>query len=115
MLLIVRIIMSAAICTLYEVEECLSKAQGTPVLGPVLVSPVKATLGAVSIVCGIALAILGAFPGFICQSEFFKRVSAGGVAIFISGIRSLTYSLSNMLTLGILAYKWEWLEAPKTC
>ena len=92
----------------YSVQRSLSTGQAIPVVGPLVVSPIKAVFSVAQLIAGIAGSIL--FGTLAIVSNFtrpldeiaFKSLQHAGL-----GLIGLMYSVSNMLSLGIVAYRFE--------
>lgn len=91
----------------YEIQRTLSKAQSTPIVGPLFVSPVKALVGLAQFVTGFALTIINGslasvFNNRTIDENFKSSLMHTGV-----GLASLGYSLVNMITLGMFGHSIE--------
>lgn len=88
-----------------DFQKGMSRAQAYPLVGPFIVSPVKALISIVqTIVCLVGVIFLGLL------SIPFKTPRDGGLLAgyyTVSGLISFSYSVINILSLGILGYKVE--------
>jgi len=85
-----------------EIQARLSTAQSFPIIGPLLISPVKALVSTIQFVAGIALGSLVGVFGALNNSrsdikDAFELLDMGG-----SGLQHLAFSIANMLTLGLI-------------
>lgn len=91
----------------WEFQRTLSAAQATPIVGPLLVSPVKAVVSIAQLIVGTVGSI---FFGFLAALTFNDRL---GELAFKSlchtgmGFLGLLYSASNFLSLGIIGHNIE--------
>ncbi len=96
-----------AISESWEFQRTLSVAQATPIMGPLLVSPVKAVVSIAQLIVGVVGSI---FFGFFAALTFndrlgelaFKSLCHAGM-----GFLGLLYSVSNFVSLGIIGYNIE--------
>lgn len=110
-----------------SIQRSLSKAQATPAVGPLIISPGKAVVSVAQIISGVARGVFcGVAALSICcvksfceekykvsQAEkFFAKQSGYGFLDEFNGTCSLIYSLSNFFTMGITGYVCErsWSE-----
>lgn len=95
---------------MYNVQRTLSGAQATPIVGPLFVSPVKAVVSIAQIIGGLVFGILFAPLSFVFNSEWLagKSLACGGHLGL--GFFSLGYSLTNIVSLGFVGYKFEVLK-----
>lgn len=93
---------------MWEVQRGLSRAQAIPLIGPLVVSPLKAAVSLVqfvvgfffSVICG-SLCVMGVLSERLATSTFTALKHTG------LGFIGLGYSLMNIFTLGILSMKVE--------
>lgn len=90
-------------------QSGLSKLQAIPLVGPVVFSPVKATLSNTQIIVGLAVGIFSqvaaismALVGERREARYFSGISSCGFAETFKGIGSLFYACVNMATFGIV-------------
>ncbi|MBA3603676.1 MAG: hypothetical protein H0W50_08560 [Parachlamydiaceae bacterium] len=89
------------------IQQYLSQSQAIPVIGPLLVSPLKAVISAVQFVAGSALALISAtFGSFFRSPSTMKFAATSGLHAGL-GLLSLCYSLANIVSLGILGFYLE--------
>jgi hypothetical protein len=88
-------------------HEHLSKAQAVPFIGPVLISPIKATIGIIQIVAGIACSIFFLFYAACSCTKRRLTHSVTSLHHAKQGVTSFFYSLANILSAGYLAYRRE--------
>ncbi len=90
-----------------QFQRTLSRAQATPLFGPLFISPCKAMISIAQIVVGVAGSIffgsMAAISAFNFGGEYALK-SFGHVTL---GALSLLYSISNMLTLGLVGHALE--------
>jgi hypothetical protein len=92
----------------WNFQRKLSSYQAFPVLGPVIISPIKATVSVAQAILGFAAAvILGTFSGVLLFNPYLGKKFLVSLAHFGQGSLGCGYSLANMLTLGGLAYAIE--------
>ncbi len=82
-------------------QKKLSQAQAVPLIGPLLVSPVKAVVSLEQIIGGVAMtAILGSV-GVITQNNWFIDKAVEGFDHVGQGVCSYSYAVINVCTFGI--------------
>ena len=97
---------------MHRFQRFLGEAQAFPILGPAIASPVKAGVGLVEVVGGIAGAVIfgscATVVGFCGGSNEWlsNRTIESGLYVGM-GAASTVYGLSNMITLGITGYVVE--------
>lgn len=94
------------------VQRGLSLGQAVPVVGPLIVSPVKFCVSAIQ--CGIALpvGIVAAVAAgvFCCNCQPLTEFALASLVHAGMGGVGMTYSVVNILSLGILGFKLEGLD-----
>ena len=104
-----------------SLQRSLSIAQAVPVIGPILVSPVKALVSTAEIIMGIAQTTLCGTGFLVCLtlkvpgSVFFGEQSLIGAYHMLSGTGSLAYSLANFLTFGMTGIFIESTLSGRVC
>lgn len=91
---------------LYDCQEALTEFQAIPIIGPVIVSPIKATLSCAVIVSGLAVSIIfGALSVLPTESkEWYGQVACESIGfVGLCGVLSLLSSVVNMATLGLFS------------
>lgn len=84
----------------YNVQFQLMKAQTTPCIGPILISPLTALASVIEIIVGLAGVILCGALALCCCSVFQIGVALGEYHCIV-GFTGLKYSLFNIFTLGL--------------
>lgn len=99
---------------MWDIQRYLSKGQAIPLLGPALVSPLKAVVSLVELVVGFIFAVIFAILTALTLCLTNKDLSNGlGKNAFTAathsalGLVSFGYAVANMLSLGILGYILE--------
>ena len=87
---------------MWNVQETLLKAQATPLVGPIVVSPVKALISTAQLVAGIAGIILFGPLIVICNNKYCAKKAFCCVGHIGTGLIGLVDSIVNIVTLGIL-------------
>lgn len=95
--------------TMFEVQRQLSEWQATPVVGPLVVSPIKAVVSLAETIVGVVGTIffgfLSALTGLTSDDLIgYTFKSMGHVGL---GLAGLAYSIANFATLGIVGYSIE--------
>ena len=80
------------------------RAQGAPVIGPLLVSPAAVLVSVAELVAGFALSLFALPFGAICSNKSCLINGMKAHALAIIGLTALVYSLGNILTLGVLGF-----------
>jgi hypothetical protein len=93
--------------TLFLIQRSLSSAQTFPIFGPLVVSPVKASISLVQTIVGLASIIFLGMGACILQSYPLTTMTLIAMGKTGLGIIGLIYALSNILTLGYIGYVCE--------
>jgi len=86
-----------------EIQRSLSILQAVPLAGPICVSPIKAGVSLAQIIAGVAVTVFS-----LALSPFFSRefgcgkAAMEGLSMAGDGVLSFSYSIVNMLSLGII-------------
>ncbi len=96
-----------AVGTMYNIQRSLSEAQAFPVVGPLVVSPIKAVVSVAHLIVGLAGSILFGTFAILSGNKTLSKMAFKSFAHTGLGLVGLAYSVGNFLTLGILAYKIE--------
>ena len=96
--------MFSGIEPLCSLQRVFSKAQIIPLIGPIVVSPVKAIVGLVEIVAGSVLGLLSGVFGTIFLSRPLLGCSVTSLKIACHGALSVIYAVGNLLSLSILGW-----------
>ena len=91
----------------WEVQRALSSAQATPIVGPLLVSPVKAVFSTAQLVAGVAGTILFGTLALLTFHPDLASLATKSIAHVGMGALGLMYSVSNFISLGIVSYRLE--------
>lgn len=95
---------------LYEVQRTLSRAQAFPILGPLIVSPIKASLSIIMIIAGIILGTIVYVASRALNSASLKERAMLILKVGPDlGSCSLLYSVVNILSLGIIGAIAEYM------
>lgn len=88
-----------------RVQFHLTRAEGTPVVGPIFVSPIKAVFSVAQMISSFAIAvILGALAG-ITRNEWLTQHALSYMVDAHLGFLGLQTSVMNMLSLGTTGYQ----------
>lgn len=92
-----------------EIQDFLSAFQATPIVGPIIGSPIKALVSTAMIIMGIARTI---FYGLVAMVLLFQHSEMNqsalyGLKLIKVGIPHLSYSILNLCTFGIVGYALE--------
>ncbi len=79
--------------------------QAVPVVGPLIASPLKAAISIIQLVVGTILGMITACIGACRHSNKTLNFSASCFEQARQGGSGLAYSLANIFTAGILAYR----------
>ncbi len=90
-----------------SLQQYLSESQAIPIIGPLLVSPLKAVISVVQLAAGSTLALLSATLGSLFRSPSTMKFAAISGLHAGLGLLSLCYSLANIISLGILGFYLE--------
>jgi len=90
-----------------RVQSKLSEFQAVPVVGPLIGSPIKATVSTVQAVAGLGAAIILAPVAAVTKNEKVIDYTCESFGQCGYGVMGLAYSIANIVTLGILGYKVE--------
>lgn len=91
----------------WSVQRSLSKAQATPIVGPLLVSPIKALVSVAELIVGIAGSILFGTLAVLTFNDYLGGKAVESLGHAGLGLLSLMYSISNILSLGLVGYRFE--------
>lgn len=93
----------------YFLQRRLSFCQALPLVGPLVVSPIKLAVSIVQTVSSIALYIFFTLLYMVSfdQTILSLTFKSGGHALM--GLVGTTYSIANMLSLGILGLRIEFI------
>jgi hypothetical protein len=96
--------MMKMVCSAFEFQHEMNRLQAFPVVGPLLVSPVKAVVDLAIIVGALASAILFAPLSFNYSCRQIALVSC---LVVVAGCVDLLGSIANIASLGIFGYLYE--------
>lgn len=86
-----------------EIQRSLSILQAVPLAGPICVSPIKAGVSLAQIVAGVAVTVFSlALSPFFSKDFGCGKAAGDGLMMMGSGVVSFSYSIVNMLSLGII-------------
>lgn len=86
----------------FKMQRSLSVGHALPVIGPFVVSPIKAIISLVEAIIGITGAIFLSIPGYLFGNQTLQNWTTHALDQAALGGLSFTYSMANMLSLGIL-------------
>jgi hypothetical protein len=92
---------------LFSLQRFLSTAQTIPLIGPVVFSPIKATVGVIEVIAGIILGSLSAVFGTLFLSEPLLKCAVKSIEIAGHGAISTAYAVGNFFSFGILGWGLE--------
>jgi hypothetical protein len=95
---------------MFHLQRSLSEAQAIPVFGPIIVSPVKAVVSLAQMIMGLASFILLGSATLVFQKKCLLDKSITALGQVGLGLIGITYSLSNIITLGYAGYFFESLK-----
>lgn len=90
-----------------SIQRDLSQSQSIPVVGPICISPIKAVVSIAQIIAGLAGTILFGPIAYFTHNNELALLSVHSFLYLGTGIIGLLYSVTNMLTLGILGLSIE--------
>lgn len=93
--------------TMHSLQRALSRGQATLIVGPLLVSPVKACVSVAQIAMGLFFMVVCAAACIAFRSPCLGFSAATGFAHAAMGTTSLIYSLANILSFGGIGYSVE--------
>lgn len=97
--------------TMLNVQRYLSRAQATPVIGPLLVSPVKAVVSTAQLIAGLVATIFLGTLSMLTFNDFLAAKTLQALGHAGLGFTGLAYSVSNFISLGIVGYRFESMAA----
>lgn len=91
----------------WETQRTLSTYQSYPIIGAIAVSPIKLIISTVQAVGGVALSIIFGTLAALTFNDTLAEwtLKAGGHAIM--GLGGFMYSISNMISLGLVGWRFE--------
>jgi hypothetical protein len=93
--------------SMIDIQKSLNKWQTTFLVGPLVVSPIKAVISTAELVAGLVSAIFfGFFTVVLCNRHLGSGTIEALEHAFIGAIE-LLYSLGNVISLGFLSNKLE--------
>lgn len=98
--------MSGIIAMVY-IQRNLSQAQATPIVGPLVVSPVKGVVSLAQIIVGIAGTILFGTLALLSWNDTMFKYAAKSLGHVGIGFTGFVYSISNFISLGLVGYRIE--------
>lgn len=90
-----------------KVQSNLSTYQAVPIVGPIVVSPIKASMSSLQISGGLAAGLGFAATTLISDNNKLKDYTIDSFAECGNGVISLAYSIVNIASLGIVGYAVE--------
>lgn len=100
------------VTAMYDVQRSLSTSQNIPIVGPLIASPIKAVISTAQLISAIAATVFLGSLAVVTWDETLRILTFEAIAHCGLGLIGLIYSLSNIITLGIVAYK---IEGPHEC
>ncbi len=104
-----------SIQTMFDFQRNLSRLQAIPVMGFVVVSPVKAVFGIAQMVLGVALVIIGCVGHLLTLGQtdcIPKLIDISAQHVLIGGFAT-GYAIANITTFGLLSILIEGVCEPK--
>ncbi len=98
--------------TMQNVQNCLSRFQATPLIGPFIGSPLKALLSAAELVTALALSVIFGALFTVTGNKTLGDWTMSMNRHVGLGITGLIYSVVNFLSLGLIGHRVENLNAP---
>ena len=102
-----------AITESWEFQRNLSTAQATPIVGPLLVSPIKAVVSVAQLVVGAVGSIFFGLLAAISLNDKLGELAFKSLCHTGMGLLGLLYSASNFVSLGLVGYRIENLGASR--
>jgi hypothetical protein len=96
---------------LANIHKPLGQAEGIPLVGPAIVSPIHIVVSAVQLAVGLVFAILSAIAALFCLpcsregTDFFAQKAGSFIMHAGCGLVGIGWSVANMISLGCLAYQ----------
>ncbi len=87
-----------------NLQNATSRLQAIPVLGPLVVSPIKAFISICQLVAALATKIIFSTATLFTDNNFCKKANLAANHHIATGLSHFTYSALNVLSLGIFGY-----------
>lgn len=86
----------------WDVQNALSEAQTNPIGGPFLISPIKAVLSLAELIAGFAIFVLFGTLTIVAHNKILGAITAEAALHTGLGLIHFAYSLSNIISLGVV-------------